>query len=65
LGERTRKDWAIDMKMRKLTDTEIIETLRKHSEQLKKFGVKRIGLFGSFVRKEQKEDSDIDFLVEF
>lgn len=53
------------MKIQKLTDTEIIETLRKHSDVLKKYGVKKIGLFGSFVRKEQKVDSDIDFLVEF
>lgn len=28
-------------------------------------GVKRIGLFGSFVRGEQKNASDIDFIVEF
>jgi len=30
-----------------------------------KYGVKRIGFFGSFVRSEQKETSDIDILVEF
>jgi len=29
------------------------------------FGVKRIGLFVSFARGEQKESSDIDVLVEF
>jgi uncharacterized protein len=28
-------------------------------------GVKRVGLFGSFSRGENKEGSDIDFLVEF
>ena len=31
---------------------------------LKKHGVKRGGLFGSLVRGEMKEDSDIDILVE-
>jgi len=31
----------------------------------KKYGVKRIGFFGSFVRSKQKETSDIDVLVEF
>lgn len=31
---------------------------------LKKYGVKRAGLFGSFVRGEAREDSDIDILVE-
>lgn len=53
------------MKTRKLTDKVILETLRGQKEILKKYGVKRIGLFGSFVRGEQKEYSDIDFLVEF
>jgi len=31
----------------------------------KKYCVKRIGFFGSFVRSEQKETSDVDVLVEF
>lgn len=30
-----------------------------------KYGVKRIGVFGSYVHEEQKENSDIDLLVEF
>jgi len=48
-----------------LTDKEIIGQLKKHKDLLKKFKVKRIGLFGSYVRGEQKKHSDIDFLVEF
>jgi hypothetical protein len=39
--------------------------LKKHKDLLKKYKVKRIGLFGSYVRGEQKKRSDIDFLVEF
>ncbi len=31
---------------------------------LKKYGVTRAGIFGSVVRGESKEDSDIDILVE-
>jgi len=31
---------------------------------LQRYGVKRAGIFGSFVRGEMKEDSDIDILVE-
>ncbi|MCD7036040.1 nucleotidyltransferase family protein [Metabacillus sp. GX 13764] len=31
----------------------------------KSFGVKRIGLFGSYTRNEQIESSDIDVIVEF
>jgi len=45
---------------------EIQKMLQIHKEELyKKFGVKRIGVFGSYSRGEQKETSDIDILVEF
>ena len=39
----------------------------KINEQLirQKYGVKRIGIFGSFARGEEKEGSDIDILIEF
>ncbi|MCI4438641.1 nucleotidyltransferase family protein [archaeon] len=30
-----------------------------------KYGVKKIGVFGSYVRGEEKEESDLDVLVEF
>jgi predicted nucleotidyltransferase len=33
--------------------------------KIKKYGVKKIGLFGSYIRNEQKAESDIDILVEF
>mgnify|MGYP003596495329 FL=1 len=29
-----------------------------------KYGVKRMGLFGSFVRGEERDDSDIDVVIE-
>jgi hypothetical protein len=32
---------------------------------LKSMGVKRIGLFGSFVRNESKSGSDVDVIVSF
>jgi len=45
---------------------EIKEILTKNREMLrKKFKIKEIGLFGSYVRGEQKETSDVDILVEF
>ena len=44
----------------------IKEIIEKHKDELKKqYGVKEIGIFGSFVRGEAKEDSDVDILVEF
>ncbi len=43
-----------------------IDILKKHEREIKKrFGVRRIGLFGSFARGEQKDTSDVDILVEF
>ena len=30
-----------------------------------KYGLKEIGVFGSYVRGEEREDSDLDILVEF
>ena len=45
---------------------EIKKILGEHKEELKKkFGVKEIGIFGSYVRNEQTEISDIDILVDF
>ena len=45
---------------------EINEILRKHKKELReRFGVKEIGIFGSYVRNEQTESSDVDILVEF
>lgn len=48
-----------------MTDKDIMNLLREHNDILKKYKVRRIGLFGSYVRGEQRKYSDIDFLVEF
>ncbi|MDK2371812.1 MAG: nucleotidyltransferase family protein [Candidatus Korarchaeota archaeon] len=45
---------------------EIRTILKKHESELReKYGVKRIGIFGSIVRGEAGEESDVDILVEF
>lgn len=41
------------------------EYLIRNREVMIRFGVKRIGLFGSFGRNEQTPESDLDLLVEF
>lgn len=51
--------------MRDYTPNQIIEVLKKHRLLLKKYRVKRIGLFGSYLRNESKTESDIDLLVDF
>lgn len=45
--------------------TTIFNLLEEHQNDIMKFGVERIGLFGSYVRGEQNSSSDIDFLVQF
>ncbi len=48
------------------TTENIKETLAEHRAELNKlFKVQEIGLFGSYVRDQQNESSDIDILVEF
>jgi hypothetical protein len=43
----------------------IFQTLKANKELLIKYHITQIGLFGSYVRNEQTENSDIDFLVDF
>jgi uncharacterized protein len=44
----------------------IIDILRRRDGEIKeRFHVKRIGLFGSFARGDEKETSDVDIMVEF
>lgn len=47
------------------TKDQIFERVRSHQSALKLFGAARLGLFGSFVRGEQTDTSDVDFVVEF
>ena len=44
---------------------QIFELLQLNNQTIRNFGVKRIGLFGSFVKNRQTNLSDIDFMVEF
>ena len=47
------------------TREEILNLLQKNKPELvKKFGLQRLALFGSFARGENQEGSDVDILVE-
>ena len=49
--------------MKNIKDIEII--IQKHKKELEEnFGLRKIGIFGSYVRGDQVQDSDIDILVE-
>jgi hypothetical protein len=52
--------------MKPLSLTEIQNILRERLDELsQEYGVKEIGIFGSYVRGEVTSDSDIDILVAF
>jgi len=48
------------------TLSEIVEVLKSEKPLLeKKYHIKELGIFGSYVRGEQTEKSDVDVLVSF
>lgn len=48
-----------------LTRSTIRRLIRENAAEIKSYGVRRIGVFGSFSRSAQGRKSDIDVLVEF
>ena len=43
-----------------------LELLKKHDDEIVRgFGVRRIGIFGSFARGDESPESDVDVFVEF
>ena len=47
------------------TKSDLLHLMAEHRQQLRSLGVKRCGLFGSFVREQHTPQSDVDVLVEF
>lgn len=43
----------------------ILSEMKRHKDKLLSFGVVKVGLFGSYVRGEQSNESDIDIFIEF
>jgi predicted nucleotidyltransferase len=49
-----------------IAKNDIIKELRAHRQYFSlEYGLKRIGLFGSYAANTQNEDSDIDIVAEF
>lgn len=48
-----------------LTKGDILSLIRGAADRLTELGVRSIGLFGSFVRGDASDQSDVDLLVEF
>lgn len=62
-------EWVENQSARKGTEVQtaerFLQLLQQNTAEIRKFGVHRIGIFGSWIRGEGKPDSDIDVLVEF
>ncbi len=59
------EDLERDDAVRFITTDEVMEILSGLKAELKeRFGVNKIGIFGSFARNEPDVDSDVDILVE-
>jgi predicted nucleotidyltransferase len=43
---------------------QILAVLQQNRDTLRRFGVRRLGLFGSYARGKQTTTSDLDFVVE-
>ena len=48
-----------------ITKEQIVNTITSTKPELQRFGIRNIGLFGSYVRGEQTKTSDIDILIDF
>lgn len=48
-----------------LSRSDVVGRLQENRAGIEALGVRRLGLFGSFVRDEQDKESDVDLLVEF
>ena len=44
---------------------DILRKIKRHYPAIENYGVKRIGIFGSFIHRAQKRLSDVDVIVEF
>lgn len=44
---------------------DVLERIQAAEAEIRSLGVRRLALFGSFVRSKPRPDSDVDLLVEF
>jgi predicted nucleotidyltransferase len=42
---------------------EVLKVLQEHRDEVRRYGVRRLGLFGSCARGEATETSDLDFVA--
>ena len=47
------------------TKDNILKTLKSNKLKFSKFGIRNVGLFGSYSRNDQSSESEIDLLIDF
>ena len=55
----------IDGILSKMKRDQVVQILNAHHDQIRKFGVSSLSLFGSVARDQAGPESDVDLLVEF
>ena len=48
-----------------LSKVKILKIIQQNTDDIKMYGVRKLGIFGSFANARQTSKSDIDVLVEF
>ncbi len=48
-----------------ISKEQILLAIRSNKTEISRLGIKDIGLFGSYVREEPSDTSDIDILIDF
>ena len=48
-----------------INKNKFIEKIENHPAEIRRFGVRRLGIFGSCIRNEERPESDVDLIVEF
>ncbi len=48
-----------------LKKEKVIQTIQGQNLLMRRYGISKVGLFGSYVREQQREGSDIDILIDF
>jgi predicted nucleotidyltransferase len=47
------------------TRKHILDIIKDHKKDFLQFGIRNIGIFGSFARNENTSNSDLDILIDF
>ncbi len=47
------------------TKQELIDVIVHHTKDIQAYGVRQLGIFGSFVKGQVTEKSDVDFYIDF